>query len=122
MLGDLYVLRNSYGQAAAAYETAIELDPANPIALNNYAWLLATASDPDYRNHERALELALRAAAIEQSPHVMDTLAESYFVNGRIPEAIESGRIALDLASTNQDYYRKQLEKFKAGVETPAGD
>jgi len=49
-------------------------------------------------------------------------LAESYFVNGRISEAIESGTMALDLASTNQDYYRKQLEKFKAGMKSPAGD
>jgi len=122
MLGDLYAIRSSYAQAVSAYQTAIEIDPENPIALNNYAWLLATAPTPDHRDPRHALELALRAAAIERSPHVMDTLAESYFVNGRISEAIESGTIALNLASTNQDYYRKQLEKFKAGMKSPAGD
>ncbi|MFO7713080.1 M48 family metalloprotease [Desulfosarcina sp.] len=122
MLGDLYFGRNSFGQAAAAYRTALDLDPNSAMVLNNYAWLLATSEDPVYRDADRALKLARRAAAIEQSPHILDTLAESYYVNGRLAEAIDTARAALGLAKTNRAYYNGQLEKFQAARENPTSE
>ncbi len=119
MLGDLYLAGEHFEQAASAYDSALELKPDSAIALNNYAWLLATAPDPAHRNPELALALARRAAAIERSPHVMDTLAESLFVNKKVAEAIEAGTTALELARTNRAYYQKQLEKFEAAMEKP---
>ena len=119
MLGDLYFGRNSFGQAATAYRTALDIDPEMAIVLNNFAWLLATCENPEYRNPEQALELARKAAAIEQSPHILDTLAESLFVNGRIAEAIDAARTALALAKSNRAYYNGQLEKFQAAREKP---
>jgi Zn-dependent protease with chaperone function len=119
MLGDLYFGRNSYGQAVSAYRTALGMDPANALVLNNYAWLLATCEDPAYRNPELALELARQAAAIEQSPHVLDTLAESLFINGRITEAVDAATSALERAKSNRAYYNGQLEKFKAARDNP---
>lgn len=122
MLGDMYQGRGSFGQAASAYQTALDMDPDSAIVLNNYAWMLATCEDPAYRNPPLALELASRAAAIEQPPHIMDTLAESLFVNGRIEEAIEAGTTALEMAGANRAYYRGQLEKFRAAREAPASE
>jgi len=119
MLGDLYFGRNSFEQAANAYRTALDIDPEMAIVLNNFAWLLATCENPEYRNPEQALELARKAAAIEQSPHILDTLAESLFVNGRIAEAIDAARTALELAKSNRTYYNGQLEKFQAAREKP---
>jgi tetratricopeptide (TPR) repeat protein len=119
MLGDLYFGRGSYGQAVAAYRTALDTDPASAIVLNNYAWLLATCDDPAYRNAERSLKLARKAVAIEQSPHILDTLAESLFVNGHIDEAIDAATNALAKAKTNRAYYNGQLEKFQAAREGP---
>jgi hypothetical protein len=47
---------------------------------------------------------------------VLDTLAECYFVNGDMANAIRYARRALDSASEKKDYYRDQLERFqKAG-------
>ncbi len=122
MLGDLYLGRNSFGQAAAAYRTALEMDPHSAIVLNNFAWLLATCEDPVYRNPVQALALAHRAAAIEQSPHILDTLAESLFVNGHIAEATEAATTALALAKNNRAYYKGQLEKFQAARDNPVSD
>ena len=119
MLGDLYLGRSSFSQAVAAYRTALDLDPHSAIVLNNYAWLLATCEDPAYRNPEQALDLACKAAAIEQSPYILDTLAESLYVNGRITEAVEAATSALELAKTNRAYYNGQLEKFQAARMDP---
>ena len=122
MLGDLYFGRGNFEQAVSAYETALGIDPNNAIVLNNYAWLLATGEDPAFRNPELALALAFKAAAIEQSAHIMDTLAESLFVNGRIDEAIDAAMTALSLAKTNRAYYNGQLEKFRAARDNPVSD
>jgi hypothetical protein len=65
------------------------------------------------------LELARRAAAIEQSPHIIDTLAESLFINGQVAEAIDAANTALELAKTNRAYYSGQLEKFQAARDNP---
>ncbi|BBO79695.1 hypothetical protein DSCO28_02610 [Desulfosarcina ovata subsp. sediminis] len=122
MLGDLYFGRNSFDQAISAYRAALDLEPDNTIVLNNYAWLLATCADPALRNPELALTLAQKAVAIDPSAHVLDTLAESLFVNGKIDQAIETARIALDKATSNRAYYAEQLEKFQAAIESPTAD
>jgi Zn-dependent protease with chaperone function len=114
MLGDLYFGRGSFEQAVPAYLRALELEPDNAIVLNNYAWLLATCDDLTYRDPQQALQLARRAAAVEQSPHIMDTLAESLFINGHIDDAIDIAKTAVTLAKTNRAYYNGQLEKFQA--------
>ena len=122
MLGDLYLDRGSFGQADAAYRHSLELDPQNAIVLNNYAWMLATADDPAFRDPPRALALARRAVALDPSPHVLDTLAESLFVNGKIDAAIETAKSALEKSSSNRSYYNGQLEKFQAAREKPTAD
>jgi hypothetical protein len=95
------------------------MEPDNAIVLNNYAWLLATCEDPAYRNPERALELARRAAAIEQSPHILDTLAESLFVNGQVAEAIDAATPPWNWPKPTATYYNGQLEKFQAARDNP---
>jgi hypothetical protein len=57
--------------------------------------------------------LARLAAQLEQSSHIFDTLAESYFINGMNQEAIAAAERALATAKGNQAYYRAQLEKFR---------
>ncbi|XPS86505.1 putative peptidase M48 [Desulfosarcina variabilis str. Montpellier] len=117
MLGDLYFGHRRFDQARAAYQNALAIDPDNALVLNNFAWLLATCEDPAYRDPKQALVLAKQAAALEKSPHVLDTLAEALFINGHIPEAIQAATTALDLAKTNRAYYEGQLEKFQAARE-----
>ena len=119
MLGDLYLARSDFEKAVHAYRAALDRDPGSAIVLNNFAWLLATCEDPAYRDPGLALALAQRAADIEQSPHILDTLAESLFINGRITEAIGAATDALEKATSNRAYYNGQLEKFQAARDNP---
>ena len=116
LLGDLYYENNDYQGVRESYEKAIELNPESTHGLNNLAWLYATCEDEHIKNPVRALELAKRAAEIESSPHILDTLAESYYVNGRYEDAIETEKRALSLAKKDRSLYKKQLEKFKAAA------
>ncbi|MDL2269158.1 M48 family metalloprotease [Desulfosarcina sp. OttesenSCG-928-A07] len=112
--GDLYFSRNEVEKAISAYEKALSDDPENAGVLNNLAWVLATSPEPALRDPGRALKLAEKAVHLDPSPHVMDTLAESFFVNGEMDRAIEVESMALKKATGNTDHYKAQLEKFRA--------
>ncbi len=113
LLGDLYFGQKKFEKAIASYDRGLSLAPDNPEMLNNLAWLYATCEDKRFRNPRAALTLARRAAAIDPAPHILDTLAESYFINGMYAEAVSAARSALAASEKNRDYYRKQLEKFR---------
>lgn len=115
-LGDVYYQQNKYPEAIQAYEKSLSISRDNSHALNNLAWLLATCEEIKYRNPERALELALKAVHIEKAPHILDTLAESYYVNGNYKEAIETEKEALKSAQSDRTHYKNQLKKFQAAL------
>jgi tetratricopeptide (TPR) repeat protein len=113
LLGDLKYSQKAYAETAKAYEHSLALAPENPQVLNNLAWLYATCEDETIRKPERAFNLARRAAALDPSPHVLDTLAECYFINGDVDNAIRFSQRALNSAKDKQDYYRSQVERFR---------
>lgn len=115
VLGDIYYSENDFNKTIAAYQKAIELDPNQVPALNNLAWLYATCPDPDFRRPGKALQLAKRAAELSRQAHILDTLAEAYYVNGDIRKAVSAGKAALRRADSNQSYYRDQIDKFRSG-------
>jgi Zn-dependent protease with chaperone function len=112
-LASLYYQRGAYEQAVVHYETAISLDPKNVEALNNLAWLYATCEVEAYRRPDKALQYALAAVAVRPDPHVLDTLAESYYANGRFHDAIRAISAALGKKPPDENYYRRQLQKFR---------
>ena len=113
VLGDIYYNRKDYEGVRYAYEKAIEIRLDDSHVLNNLAWFYATCEIASLRNPERALQLSRLAVNLEQSSHIYDTLAESYFVNGRNEEAIAAGERALELAKDNRSYYKEQIKKFR---------
>jgi tetratricopeptide (TPR) repeat protein len=113
MIGDLYFSGNNFNGAVSQYEKAIELAQTHSRALNNLAWLYATCEDISFRDPQRALVLAQRAVMVEREAHVLDTLAESYYVNGDIESALETEKEALAIAKKNRSYYREQLVRFE---------
>lgn len=113
VLGDLYYETGNLSGVQQAYEASLKLNPENPHVLNNLAWLYATAEDPRFRNPARALDLAKAAAGLLEEPHILDTLAECYFVNGQYAKALETAKYALRLARENRTYYQEQVEKFR---------
>jgi Zn-dependent protease with chaperone function len=112
LLGDLQLRRKNYAEAQRAYETSLALNADTPQVLNNLAWLLVTCEDHRFRDPARALELAGRAAQLQESSYILDTLAECYFANGRYAEAVEAGKRALALAKGDRSHYEAQLRKF----------
>ena len=112
-LGDLYYSINDYKKTIDAYQKSIKFKPDNPRALNNLAWLYATCDDIRFRDPKKAIELAQRAAELQKAPHILDTLAESYYINGKYEEAVYAEKLALELVKKNRLYYEKQLKKFR---------
>ncbi|NVM20517.1 MAG: M48 family metalloprotease [Desulfobacterales bacterium] len=113
MLASIYYKNKSYGRAIEAYKKSIELEPRNPEALNNLAWLYATCEQDRYKDPLRAVMYAEQAAALKPAPHILDTLAESYYANGLHQKAIIIIKQALAMGPKNTDYYEGQLRKFR---------
>jgi tetratricopeptide (TPR) repeat protein len=121
MLGDLRYAAQRYPEAVRAYTQALRLNPEDAQVLNNLAWLYATCEDPVLRDPARALALAQAAARLDPTAHVLDTLAESYFISGRLEEAVAVAARALALARSNRSYYEDQLRKFREALERQGG-
>lgn len=122
-LADYAHRRRRYGSAIYHYEWTIKLKPRDAAALNNLAWLLLTAAKTKFRDPNRALELAQRAAAASkrQQAHILDTLAVALFQLGQKGKAIETVReaLALKLTHSQTQYYKRREQKLMS--ETPPG-
>jgi Zn-dependent protease with chaperone function len=114
LLGDVLYSSQDYAGSIAAYRQALHLKPDSPEVLNNLAWLYCEIEE--YRNPVEALQLARKAASLKESHYILDTLAESLYLNGLTQEALETGQRALQLAPDNHAYYQKQIEKFQRGL------
>jgi len=117
--GGLLLELGRFEKAEAALRKALEITPEDPGIMNNLAWLYAT-SPPPYFDAENALRLALQASGINPEAHILDTLAEAYYVNGRFDEAVETIDKALEQEPENRDYFLQQKQKFEK-AKTPAG-
>jgi Flp pilus assembly protein TadD len=115
ILGTIYYEDKEYDEAIQAYEKALELAPRDPETLNNLAWLYATCEQEQYRQPSKALVYATHAAAMKPVPYILDTLAESYHVNGMREKAIETIKRALAMNPDDRAYYERQLDKFEKG-------
>jgi len=112
ILPECYNGAQQWRNAANAHEDAVREYPADAQILNSAAWFYATTKSA-LRNPRKALEYANRAIAVApDNPDYVDTLAESYFVNGRIASAIAIEQKALALAPDRKDI-QKDMEKYK---------
>ncbi len=118
-LAYVYHRRKNLAKAQWTYENILRLNPDNGLALNNLAWILATAQDTTLLDYPRALKLAKRAVEIERSPTFLDTLAEAYYVNGLYDQALQTIKEALENASGNRGYLNSQLKKFSKAQGLP---
>ena len=113
LLGDLKQEKGRDAEALAAYEKARSLEPGNPETMNNIAWLLVTASDPQVRDAVRALDLAKKAASLRPTAaFILDTLAAAYWANNLIDAALDTERLAIKLDPANRPFYRRQMDFY----------
>ena len=119
LVGDLMINRQMEQRALVAYNKALEIDPDNPVVLNNLAWLLLTSKDATLRDPLRAMILAQRAVLKSPEPHVLDTLATAYWANGLVDEAIRTEQEALEKTTSESGFYQSQMEKFRTEKYEP---
>ncbi|MCC5927264.1 MAG: tetratricopeptide repeat protein [Bacteroidetes bacterium] len=92
VLGDTFEGADNWPAAVEAYQQAIELDPENSTALNNYAYFLSIRNE----HLEKAYDMSLRAVAIEPSnSSYLDTLGWIYYKKGVIDKAYEYIRLSI---------------------------
>ncbi len=105
---NLAIALDEKGQTAEAiqhYQKALEISPQSVSALTNLGWLMATSSNPSFRNGTKAIELAGQANQLSGGTNtlVLRTLAAAYAESGQFGKAIEIARAAMQLARTQVD-------------------
>jgi Flp pilus assembly protein TadD len=91
--------------AIARLREAVALRPDSSVALNNLAWMLATAADPSVRNGVEALEFVALAEAQASEPDAgsADTRAAAEASAGQFGRAVETASRAAGLARSEGD-------------------
>jgi tetratricopeptide (TPR) repeat protein len=112
--------KRDYDRAIADYQEVIRLNPRHPRALNNLAWLYATAAKTVLHDGRRAVELATRACELDQwkDPEYLDSLAAAYARLGDFKTAIHWQERALadqQFAKVHGDQGRKRLTLYRDG-------
>lgn len=123
-LGTSHIALEQYGEATNILQRAIDSDRTDYFALNNLAWLHATARDIRFRNGRRSIALAREALMIAPMDyHVWSTLAEGYYIAGDYAKAQraaeEARRIAKasGLAEAGVQEYDLQVRRCRAASE-----
>jgi TPR repeat protein len=102
-------------EAVRWYHKAI--DQGDSPAMNNLAYLLATANDPKIRNPKEAITLARKAAEAEpDNAAYLDTLATAYFQADQPDKAADAERQALTLKPDDPSY-KAALDRYSAAVK-----
>ena len=113
--GGLLYEKGRLSEAETVLRAALMHNPQNATVLNNLAWLYATGPSP-FRNPGDALDLAIKAAGLSQSPDILDTLAEAYYINGRYQDALDAIDEAISEDGPQLSHLLEQKEKFEKAL------
>jgi len=95
-LGDQALARKNYSAAEGFFNTVLQLQPDNPMVLNNLAWVRGKLKK------EGAIALAEKAVALApQQSILLDTLASLYSEQGDYDRALALQNRALELQANN---------------------
>src|SRR2546423_2949782 len=99
LMGELYESKRDWGKAKEYYHKALEIQPDNPLASNNLAYVMLQSGG----NVDVALSLAQTARrGMPDSPNAADTLGWVYYQKGAYKSAIDLFQEALKLAEKNK--------------------
>jgi tetratricopeptide (TPR) repeat protein len=125
--------RQEYRLSLEAYEKALGLIDQPDLrllasnqfggdVLNDFAWLLATCPDTEFRDARRAVELATRAVRRGSSPERWNTLGVAHYRNGDWKSAIEALTRAVELneGGTSLDFFFLAMAHWHLGDKEQA--
>ncbi len=99
LMGELYESKQNWERAKESYQKALEIQPDNPLASNNLAYVMVQSGG----NVDVALSLAQTARrGMPDSPNAADTLGWVYYQKGAYKSAIDLFQEALKLADKNK--------------------
>jgi len=114
---------NRTREAMSRYASSLLLQPDQANALDGLAWILATASVPEFRNGPEAVRMAERACQLTDhyDPAKLLTLAAAYAEAGRFPGASTTVERARELATRSGKLElaaqcQRLRERFTAGL------
>jgi tetratricopeptide (TPR) repeat protein len=118
ILANAFLQKGEIGNAIEQYKKTLEIAPRSVPALNNLAWILATYSDPAFRDGTKALELAQRGNELSgrNNPIILRTLAAAHANVGQFGTAVEVGQLALSLTD-RQSPLASALQRELAGYK-----
>lgn len=94
--GNVYAEEGKFAQAIADFQQALTLDANSAEAHRSLAWLLATCPDDTFRDPQRALASAGRAATLAPGdPFMLDALAAALADAGQFDRAIRCQQEAI---------------------------
>jgi tetratricopeptide (TPR) repeat protein len=104
-LGELCYSRGQSARALAHWRKALTIDPDYAPALLRTVRILATSPDAALRNGAEAAALSERVLRLPngKDPAVLAVVAAAYAEAGRFPEALQSAKRALELATERGD-------------------
>lgn len=98
-LGTAYIELEQFAKGLDVLEPMLENNPEDPLIQNNVAWALIRVKDPRRRDLARATRLAQRAVMqLPDEYSVWGTLTEVYYSSSHFDRALNSARVARDLA------------------------
>ena len=105
-------------EAARDFAHALKLEPDDVSTLNNLAWLLATAPEPNMRRPDLALRLAKKACSLTDAGdfRALDSLAAAAAAKGAYRTAVKVQRRAITVAPEEAHARLQQrLDLYAAG-------
>ena len=114
-LAEQSLRKKDYRGAATQFRTALEIEPDNPVILNNLASALIEVDDP------KSAEIAEKAyVQAPGNPNVIDTLGWALVQTGDANKGLELLRTASNLAPANEEI-RLHLARALIKTRDPVG-
>jgi tetratricopeptide (TPR) repeat protein len=103
ILAHALLQRGKLSEAIREYKATLQIEPENYFAMNDLAWLMATAADAGLRDGSEAVRLASRACGLTRYRQTIyiGTLAAAYAEEGDFNQAIATAQQACKVAEKN---------------------